>query len=214
MFKQSKQNKTEKYIKEYMKEHYKRRRQFSLGSAAYEVLGNIAQAIGDIKDLGAEFGVWDFNPFPRYSVYKSIYDIPKADRSRAINGVHSLQKGGFAKWDGDAQSVRLTEKGVAEIIKYVMKNKFLTTKWDGKWRIIIFDIKEKTRGDRDYLRRQLKWIGFQELQKSVWVFPYEVRDALKEFIRFCKFEFQGDVRFMLADKIDPDQELKGKFNIN
>lgn len=209
----TKQNKTEKYIKEYMEKHYGRRGQLSFKSAAYEVLGNIAQAIGDIKDLYMEFKDWDFNPFPRYSVYTQVYDIPKAERTRVRSGVYSLQRGGFARWNKDTQTVCLTERGVAEVIKYVMKNKFSTVKWDGKWRIITFDIKEKTRGDRNYLRRQLRWIGFQELQKSVWVFPYEVRDELKEFIRFCKFEFQGDVRFMLVDKIEPDDALKKDFDL-
>jgi DNA-binding transcriptional regulator PaaX len=40
--------------------------------------------------------------------------------------------------------------------KELNKNK----KWDGKWRVLIFDIPETRRFDRDNIRRALISIGF------------------------------------------------------
>ena len=125
-----------------------------------------------------------------------------------------MEKGGLIKHK-TKRTVFLTAKGVMEVLKYRMKNQLQLKEqnWDGKWRLIVFDIQEITRKDRDFLRRQLKWIGFEELQKSVWIFPYEIREDLSEFIKMCKFDFQGDVRFILADSIQPDTLLRKKFNL-
>lgn len=45
-------------------------------------------------------------------------------------------------------------------------------KWDGLWRLVLFDIPEKQRMFRDVLRNHLKIMGFQELQQSVFIFPF------------------------------------------
>ena len=47
-------------------------------------------------------------------------------------------------------------------------------RWDGKWRILIFDVPEKIRGKRDFLRKELRNFGFYLLQKSVWAYPYNL----------------------------------------
>jgi len=56
-------------------------------------------------------------------------------------------------------------------------------KWDGKWRIVIFDIREKDRKDRDFLRFKLVSLGFGKLQESVYVTPLDVLVDLKEFLK-------------------------------
>ena len=46
-------------------------------------------------------------------------------------------------------------------------------RWDGKWRILIFDIREKVRRRRDEFVDLLR-LGFK-LQNSVWVFPMNAK---------------------------------------
>src|SRR3990167_2211250 len=57
-------------------------------------------------------------------------------------------------------------------------------KWDKKWRVVIFDIPEKSRMARDALRRKLKELEFRELQKSVFVHPYECKKEIDFIIEF------------------------------
>lgn len=54
-------------------------------------------------------------------------------------------------------------------------------KWDGKWRIIIFDVPEKLKGKRELLRGELKAYGFLQIQKSVLAYPHPLP---QEFIDF------------------------------
>ncbi len=72
-------------------------------------------------------------------------------------------------------------------------------KWDGKWRVIIFDIPEKYKKARFALYHKLKDLGFYQLQKSVWVHPFP---CLAE-INFLKdvFDIQPFVEIFTADDI-------------
>ena len=55
--------------------------------------------------------------------------------------------------------------------------------WDGKWRIVIFDIPEQKRIIRNLFRRNLKKWGFKHLQKSVWISKKNITDKLYEYIK-------------------------------
>lgn len=55
-------------------------------------------------------------------------------------------------------------------------------KWDGRYRVVIWDIPERKRGLRDLLRRKLKEWKFTSLQKSVWVSRRNVTRQLRELI--------------------------------
>jgi len=45
-------------------------------------------------------------------------------------------------------------------------------KWDGKWRIITFDIPEKYKKSRKAFQQKLKELGCYPAQKSVWIHPF------------------------------------------
>ncbi len=192
-----------------MADEKRRGRQLKASSVAANIISAIAREMGSINDILKELSESDWDILPRFGwhEYRRSYS-----ESQLTCGLSSLERGEYIKRKGK-QTVFLTKKGIQEILKYKMKNKHLEESWDGKWRMIIFDIAEATRRDRNYLRSQLKWIGFQELQKSVWIFPYEIRDELKEFVKLCKFEFEGDVRFILANNIEPDLLLREKFKL-
>ncbi|MBI4036765.1 hypothetical protein HY386_02730 [Candidatus Daviesbacteria bacterium] len=55
--------------------------------------------------------------------------------------------------------------------------------WDGKWRIVVFDIPEQKRLIRDLFRRNLKKWGFKHLQRSVWISKRDVFDKLTNYIQ-------------------------------
>ena len=83
--------------------------------------------------------------------------------------------------------------------------------WDGKWRAVIFDVPEKFRWGRDSLRKKLRELGFRELQKSVFVFPYDCKDEIDFIIEFYKM--RKYVRFGVFDYIDNAVHLKEFFSL-
>src|SRR3989338_4182886 len=76
----------------------------------------------------------------------------------------------------------LTPKGRLSVLKYLHLEK-LTRKWDGHWRIVIFDVPEQYRKWRERLRFKLLALGFQALQESVYITLYPVLDELDKLLK-------------------------------
>ncbi len=51
-------------------------------------------------------------------------------------------------------------------------------KWDGEWRMLSYDFPNDARSLRNSLRYILERAGFLQVQKSVWVFPYDNNELL------------------------------------
>ena len=82
--------------------------------------------------------------------------------------------------------------------------------WDEKWRIVMFDIPERFKKVRDILRIHLRSLGFEELQKSVFVHPFP---CINEIEYIAKHYGIGKyVRFIIAESIDNEQYVKRRFS--
>lgn len=124
------------------------------------------------------------------------------------------RRGLVSVWNRDGETlIRLTEKGKHELLRYTLKEKNLTQKkWDHKWRIVAFDIPEKRRGARDRVRRSMQSFGFERLQASVWIYPYEC----EQVIALLKAEYRvgKEVIYMVAQEMENDAWLKKKFHLS
>lgn len=109
--------------------------------------------------------------------------------------------------------IYLTEKGRIKIIKSIIKEKNNNSDWDGKWRAISFDIPELNRKERRFLRTELKYMKFKELQQSLWVCPYSIEKELFALLKLWKIDFEGDIRFLEINKIEDDKDIKKYFKL-
>lgn len=117
------------------------------------------------------------------------------------------------KNDGTTEIV-LTENGRKKALRYKIDEMKVQKpeKWDKLWRIVIFDIPEKKRIAREALRSKLKEFGFKELQKSVFIYPYECEDEINFIVEI--FEIRPCVRFLRAASITNEAQLKIKFKLD
>lgn len=96
----------------------------------------------------------------------------------------SLKTGDIEKIvKNDKVYLRLSGRGKSKVIRDFPMAAFQNKKWDGKWRIVLFDIEEKSRRIRDLFRAKLKELGFQMVQKSVYITPHDITRDLQEFIK-------------------------------
>lgn len=75
--------------------------------------------------------------------------------------------------------------------------------WDGKWRIVMFDISEAEKKSRDYLRRKLKELGFGMLQESVFITPHDILRDFSEYIESIGLKESVDIleaSYILGDQ--------------
>lgn len=151
-----------------------------------------------------------FSPHP----YSHLFCHHKS-KQNIYDSFYQLKRRGLVKKIGS--TFRLTHKGEKEAFfahldvraaLYKPKRR----KWDGYWRMIIFDVPEKKRKYRDYLRQMLKTLGFKELQKSIWVTPHPIPDFLKELLWEERMKYF--TRFMTVRELDYDKDLRKIFSLN
>lgn len=83
-------------------------------------------------------------------------------------------------------------------------------RWDGRWRIVLFDIPEKDRIFRDILREHLYNLKFYKLQHSVFVSPYPFEKSILELVAL--YSAEPYVRVITAVNIDNEAKLKKHFS--
>ena len=134
-------------------------------------------------------------------------------RSTISRSVQRLERAGLVKKD-ESNFIILTKKGekrLAEIerMQYELPR---PAKWDGKWRVVSFDIREKRKRVRELLRITLQEIGFVHLHHSVWVYPYDCED----FLSLLKADYHVGVEilYIIADYIENDGWLRNHFDLN
>jgi len=78
--------------------------------------------------------------------------------------------------DGSERLVRLTESGCETARAGVDPVRRWERPWDGRWRLVIFDVPESMNRKRVQLRRILRHRRFGYLQNSVWLTPDPLDD--------------------------------------
>lgn len=77
---------------------------------------------------------------------------------------------------------RLTEKGFIQLCLEFPFVRFLREKWDGRWRILSYEIPEKKRELRDKLRREVTGWGLGPWHRSFWLTPHPIINPLRELV--------------------------------
>ena len=165
--------------------------------------------------MGISLGL---SPTPRH-YFRLLKTVPrewrKINRSHIYRLSRSLKRRGYIdykKHSDDEIRVYITEKGRRHLKRLEFRELELTrgNSWDGKWRLILFDIPEPRKRSRDALHRKLKELGCYELQKSVFAWPYDCRKEIGFVTDF--FRLRPHVVYA-ESKIQDDAYLRKFFNL-
>ena len=147
-------------------------------------------------------------------------DRPAKNRTqlyrRITQGISRLKSAGLVTVTGERRSERvwITDKG-RELMAQIEFGEYAIPEpafWDGKWRVLIFDISERRRRARTQLRRLLHGAGFIRMQDSVWVYPY----PCDEFISLVRAHLKsgvGEMRFFVAEALESDKAFREHFKL-
>lgn len=157
------------------------------------------------------------NPKSQRYIFKTIHrDLKEFDRRYLIKIVHEFKNERLVdyceKQDGNVEII-LSEKGKKKVLEFdIDKIKIIKPiRWDGKWRVVFFDIPEKRRAERNILRNKLKELGFEELQKSIFLYPYPCLDEINFVTEY--FQLRNLVRYGEMINISNEEEFKLKFEL-
>ncbi|MBI2623572.1 MAG: CRISPR-associated endonuclease Cas2 [Candidatus Liptonbacteria bacterium] len=139
--------------------------------------------------------------------------IEREALSRSIRSLYRSQLIQFQERGGGRVEMELTKEGKKKTLDFDIDNLSVKKqpRWDGKWRIVSFDIPKDEKKAREAFRAHLRRMGFSMLHKSVFVIPYPCGDEI-DFLIEC-FELRQYVRQILAQDIDNALHLKQHFQL-
>ncbi len=125
----------------------------------------------------------------------------KRSRKRFVWLIRRLKQEGYLKTlkIKNESAIVITSKGMERIFKIRLKLTDKKPRKDGKWQMVLFDIPESKRRSRDYFRRALQYLGYQKLQKSIWVCQYDVMQETKNLIK--RYSLKEYTEILLIQKI-------------
>lgn len=106
-------------------------------------------------------------------------------RKEGNKSYYSLTKQGVKRMDQAAGRIYQIEPG----------------QWDGKWRMLLYNIPEEKRHIRDELRKELSWSGLGLLSNGIWITPNDLSSPLQDIIE--KYEIEDFIHFFLSENIGP-----------
>lgn len=120
-----------------------------------------------------------------YHNYRYLYGIPELKKASLAQALKRLREKGYIEKLPDRRDeskiiFKLTEAGKEFILLSKSEDQI---EWDGKYRIVVFDIPENKRLVRDILRSRLKMWGFVPWQQSVWASKKNLTNKLRGLIK-------------------------------
>ncbi|GBE16600.1 hypothetical protein BMS3Abin15_00421 [bacterium BMS3Abin15] len=154
-----------------------------------------------------------------FSATKQFKSDRRYTKKEMRNAVYNLKKRKLIKVirDNDGKiTVELTNQGKKRIKEFVFETLTIKKprKWDKKWRVLIFDIPIKPaiyNKAREALRLKIKELGFHQLQKSVWIYPYECDDEvllLAEIYQVSRF-----IEILTVEKLLHEDQIRKSFKL-
>ncbi|MEK7606986.1 MAG: CRISPR-associated endonuclease Cas2 [Patescibacteria group bacterium] len=190
------------------KRHSGRRK--ALKRVGINIARHLANLLIDVGYLVSE-------PFEtHYQRHRRIEGFPKdVSAHRVRQEIKRMRDRG---WIQEAEKngkkfLKLTQQGRLGILYKNLKNTAQSAKnnWDGKWRLVMFDIPEQGRKERNAIRDVLKSIGFCQMQKSVYIFPHEIPQDAVSYLK--ESGLWSYIRFAQSDGMANDADMRKYFSV-
>jgi DNA-binding transcriptional regulator PaaX len=137
------------------------------------------------------------------------------ERYRVKQALKQMESQGFLirQIKNGKEVLVVTEKGKQKVWSVLPEDLKIqpARKWDGKWRVAMFDIPEYKSRVRKEVSFKIKDIGMQAIQDSVFVSPFPCKreiDDISEHYDVKKFFI-----YFEADLIELEQDLLNTFNL-
>ena len=156
------------------------------------------------------------NPVTFDDKIQKIFDITLNQKTKST--FNSLVREGLI--EKIELGYKLTELGFKELFLKFPFFRFLKEKWDGKWRVLSYEIPEKKRDLRDKLRREVAGWGLGPWHRSFWLTPHPIIKELQDLVSGKEEEkyiqaFEADhvfgERSILIEKVWGKEELDKKY---
>lgn len=149
-------------------------------------------------------------PEEKYNYWSKYYP------SSINRHVYRLWRRGLVdiKDTSEGKTVTISDMGQKEILKFDIYNMEIPEQkhWDHRWRLVMFDISsDHVKKGREF-RWKLKNMGFFQMQKSVYIYPYPCFKQLK-YLREV-YGIPHMVKLALCERLENDEDLRKIYSLN
>lgn len=140
--------------------------------------------------------------WPEIKVFKSNWEFGYRKKKKDFAKiVYNLKQNGYIKTlkIKDKSTIMLTPKGLEKVFTVKIRLAEKKIRPDKKWQMVLFDIPEEKKRERDLFRKSLRYLGYKNLQKSIWVCNYDVLNETKALIK--RYKLEPHVELLLVKKI-------------
>lgn len=151
------------------------------------------------RDILCRIGAGDSLDLPQYNPFYIKRTLERLSKQDFIE-----------KQDGEYV---LTLSGKRWLLKYTLAELTIPkpAKWDGRWRMVMYDVSRQKASQRTLFRVTLKQLGFFNLQESVWLHPYPCEKEIHFLRDFCGMG--ENVIYIIAHKIENDGVYRTHFGL-
>jgi phenylacetic acid degradation operon negative regulatory protein len=114
-----------------------------------------------------------------------------------------IKEGAIEK--SEDNTYRLTDKGFNWLCLDFPVFRYLKHNWDGKWRVLSYEIPEKKRDLRDKLRREVAGWGLGPWHRSFWLTPHPIIENLRALV--SQKEEEQYIQAFEADHVFGDRKV-------
>ncbi len=111
---------------------------------------------------------------------------------------------------GNDYLVEVTEAGKKQAQVYNMQTLQLTRRgvWKGGWWMTLADIPTELNDEASYFRKKIKELGLYRCQKSVWLYPYDIRSEIQFVAAYYGVDRYITIIQVVA--LEPEDQQKAK----
>ena len=168
----------------------------------------VSKFIKGVVNAGKDFHeIYNWTP-----IYYKGFLVSGRDHRKIYSGFKNLEHRKIIKKVNNGK-FEFTQKGKIWFKSSLLRHyKELGIKWDGKWRVVIFDIPQELHNKRNRFRKRLKLLGFYMVQKSVFAFPYPCEGELAGYC--IELDISDYVNIISAENLGfINEEVKKFFQI-
>ncbi|HNW71823.1 MAG TPA: hypothetical protein PKZ36_01980 [Candidatus Paceibacterota bacterium] len=133
---------------------------------------------------------------------------PKRNYALARSIKQLVESGCVEIHNSDNQKyLKITKKGQGKLnsIRLEGEEALVPNTWDGFWRIIILDIPEERKSEREALRYLLKKANFVCIKNTVWISPHPYEHLFTNIKK--DLGLSTELMIIVTDKLDPETSL-------
>ena len=131
---------------------------------------------------------------PKYAITRSLKGLREAGLIQSVSS-------------GQNDYALLTKEGKKKIHSLQLDNDttLVNTAWDGFWRIIIIDLPEERKNERESLRYLLKKANFICVKNTVWISPLPYEHLFTNIKK--DLSLSTELMIIVTDKLDEETNI-------